>query len=1143
MLKFIRGKDQKPTVDRQKLQKELFAYRKTTQHGFPHKPTAISYDPILSLMAIGTQTGAIKVFGKPGVEFYGQHTSNTTGSTSECTVQLLEWIPGSGRILSLTTANQLVLWEPADSMLVPIKSLSFDGKLKKVSSLCCSSQKDIVWIGTEGGNVYQFDIEKFAIKEPVIYHDVVFELIPPTYKLNPGAIECVRQLPKNPKQLLIVYNRGLCVLWNLDKNTVERSYISPGHGESVGVFISPDGNKFTWYHGDGSFATWDLHSDIPPKSQNYVPYGPDPCKAITRLVKGRREQEDVVVFSGGMPRSAYGDHQCVSVHCGDGTKVAFDFTSRVIDFFVTADPNDRNQLEVLVVLLEEELIAVDLTLKSLQQIKSPYLHSLHASAVTCNHLVSDVTYEVYEKILTAGQFQNVDYSPSEWPIRGGELPEDNDGGSGYEILLTGHEDGSVRFWDCTGVVLTPLLQFKSAVLFGNIDQDLDEHIENLEPEDTSEPPFRKAGLFDPYSDDARFAVKKISFCAKTGVLVVAGTAGHVVTATFDASNNDSQLKVTTINLVSDRDGFVWKGHEALKVRQHHVEDGYTTEEGIHVVSVLQVLPPAAITCVALESEWNLLAAGTAHGLVIFDFSTNQAVLQKCTLNPADLTGDGEQLSRRKSFKKTLRESFRRLRRGRSTRNNPNTPAPTTIETRPIERQVEARPVNDGMGSMVRCLAFSRTYIRDVRNTEPTLWSATNSSTVSVYVLNIPEAQEDTPVDQRKPVTGQLAKEIQLKHRAPVVGIGVVNVGFGQSPHRLVIASEEQFKVFTLPQLKPVTKYKLTANEGARVRRMSFATFSCPAPPENASPTKSNRSDNNISGTAAADQTNSEGDHSTAAPVLHTELGLLCLTNLGDCLVLSLPELKRQLNVAAIRREDINAISSLCFTSSGEALYMLSSSEIQRITLSATKLISPEGLIELDQEVVKSVFDEDDEEEEEEGEDEAVGGAPLPAIPEVKRVIEEKTTFRTIKIPADGSGIENNHHRQSGDGGLTNGYDTSPNKANETITSSIGDITIDSVRDHLNSTTTTLCSTTTEEIVGRISVLSTQTNETKTIANVKDLSALTSRNINDLSDIGNTTESNSSSVVIRSVITSVNSGSTNSEPEKHTTVITRKESQF
>lgn len=146
----------------------------TVQHGFPHKPTALAYDPIDRLMAIGTHSGAIKVFGRPGVEFYGQHLS-ATNNAGECTVQLLEFVAGSGRILSLTTANQLILWEPAGAMLVPIKTVSFDGKLKKVSSICCSAAKDLVWIGTEGGNVYQFDLQHFAIKEPVIYHDVVLE--------------------------------------------------------------------------------------------------------------------------------------------------------------------------------------------------------------------------------------------------------------------------------------------------------------------------------------------------------------------------------------------------------------------------------------------------------------------------------------------------------------------------------------------------------------------------------------------------------------------------------------------------------------------------------------------------------------------------------------------------------------------------------------------------------------------------------------------------------------------------------------------------------------------------------------------------------------------------------------------------------
>lgn len=411
MLKFIRGgKSQQVSVERQKLQKELFAFRKTVQHGFPHKPTAVAFDPEQKLMAIGTQTGALKVFGQPGVEFYGQHTAvnsaagtptSSASSGGDVAVQLLEWVPGSGRVLSLTTANQLTLWEPAGYALVPIKSLPFDGKLKKISSLCCSRANDLVWIGTEGGNVYPFDLQTFTVKEPVIYHDVVLEQVPATYKLNPGAIECVRQVPGQDNHLLIAYNRGLTVLWDLEQSAVVRSFVAPGHGQSVGLHVSPSGEAFTWYHADGSYATWQVDSEDLPENEAYVPYGPDPCKSINRLVRTCRGNDELVIFSGGMPRSAYGDHQSVSVHCADGTKVALDFTSKVIDFFVTVDKqldgdgeaeedSVADQGRVLVVLLEEELVAYDLSQAKLPAIRTPYLHSIHASAVTCNHIVSQV---------------------------------------------------------------------------------------------------------------------------------------------------------------------------------------------------------------------------------------------------------------------------------------------------------------------------------------------------------------------------------------------------------------------------------------------------------------------------------------------------------------------------------------------------------------------------------------------------------------------------------------------------------------------------------------------------------------------------------------------------------------------------------
>lgn len=174
---------------------------------------------------------------------------------------------------------------------------------------------------------------------------------------------------------------------------------------------------------------------------------------------------------------------------------------------------------------------------------------------------------------------------------------------------------------------------------------------------------------------------------------------------------DGPLKITTMNLVSDRDGFIWKGHDQLNVKsQLLTSKSLPIEDGLQVTGILQVLPPGAITCLALQSNWNLVAAGTGHGLVLFDYYNHFPVLHRCTLNPNDLTGAGEALSRRKSFKKTLRESFRRLRKGRSTRNNPGATQTPIAETRPIERQIEARPVDDGMNSLVRCLTFAQTFI-------------------------------------------------------------------------------------------------------------------------------------------------------------------------------------------------------------------------------------------------------------------------------------------------------------------------------------------------------------------------------------------------------------------------------------------------
>ncbi|KAK9303167.1 hypothetical protein QLX08_005108 [Tetragonisca angustula] len=1055
MLKFIRGKGQQPTTERQKLQKDLFAFRKTVQHGFPNKPTALAWDPSLRLMIIGTASGAIKVFGRPGVEFYGQHTIES----GENAVTKIIALPNEGRVVSLCDDNSLHLWEINESSVVETKTLSLEGKLKKISAMCLESSGEHLLLGTEGGNIYLLNLKTFMMPDNIIYQDVVMQNVPDDYKKNPGAVEAIAEQPGHPDNILIGYNRGLMVLWNKATPGAQQlmglfsrtqTFVSTQQLESV-HWVSE--TRFVSSHNDGSYAFWSPGSDSMLEST--TPYGPFPCKAVTKiLIYSTAELGELILFSGGMQRASYGDRHTITV-MAKGKHVVFDFTSKVIDFFTVfpkqqdgKDPPDSP--EALIVLAEEEIVAIDLTDPDWKMMALPYLVSLHASAVTCSQHVSNVPEELWEIIVAAGKAQTEHlYSDKPWPIDGGIiLNQKSENNKSKELLLTGHEDGTVRFWNATDVVLTLLYKFNTSVLFTG------EHLDVLEqPSEDDEnewPPFRKLGTFDPFSDDPRLGVNKVLFCPLSSKLIVAGTAGHVIIASLSAKPKTKQIKPITINIVNDRDGFVWKGHDHLPARTTDISFAI----GFQPQNLIQLYPPAAVTALAIYGEWELFAVGTAHGLAVFDYMRVKPVTVKCTLNPNDLSGAGDTpICRRKSFKKSLRESFRRLRRSQR-RTNATSPTRNTasekkketssiasspsgdlspVELKPVERQVEARPVDDALGSMVRCLYFAKSYIISMQNTTPTLWAGTNNGTVYVFTLAIPADGKRLDED----VNCTLGKEIHLKHRAPVIGITILdgsNVPLPEpfevvqglslgpnviSPHKVVIASEEQFKIFNLPSLKPYCKYKLTAHEGSRVRKTGFAKFTCSMEP---------------AGT-------------------HEETCLLCLTNLGDCLVLSIPELRRQLNAAAIKKEDINGISSLTFTKVGEALYLHSSSELQRISLSANRVTKAHCALNLPPNA-RSFPESNNEETQKqdviesttvETENEATQGSqPAP----VQRIITENGVIGS-------TGGEESPAASTND---VNGEDDRQDL------SSIGDITIDSVKDHL------LNATSSEELHSRLAGL-------------------------------------------------------------------------
>ncbi|XP_043243903.1 lethal(2) giant larvae protein homolog 1-like isoform X3 [Amphibalanus amphitrite] len=999
MFKFMHKKHPVP-AERLRHQKELFRYAKTAQHGFPSKPSALAYDPTLSLMAIGTKSGAINVYGQPGVEFYGQHKN------VESAVRQIIFLPNQGRLVTHCDDNTLHLWEvnfrSGTSVLEEVNSTTMEGKLKTISTCCLEASGEHLLVGTEGGNIYLLNIASFSLTDNIIYQDVVMQNVPDDYKVTPGAVECVRQHPVFPDKILIGYNRGLMVVWDRKQLNAERVGIWDRklvHGEQTyvcnqsleTVCWSRDGAEFMSAHNDGSFIIWNARKLSKPDGP-HAPYGPFPCKSMTRVSWVTTDSGDWVVFSGGMPRASYGDKHTVSVLKRDAQReeekhVAFDFTSAVVDFVLLGGEGTESKEgpHTLLVLAEEELVAVDLSSEGWPTHQLPYLSSLHSSAITTASYVTDCSETAYRRLVAAGERQRQPASQKPWPITGGERV--GEPCSSRDLLLTGHEDGSVCVWAAGDVSLRLIYRLTTSRLFSEEEDDRDRRERELDEEF---PPLRSVGVFDPYSDDPRLAVKRVALCGDSAALVVAGTAGQIVVWRLAEEEKEGyKVQPVLVDLVSEQDSFAWKGHDRLPARPEPL----TLPAGYQPSSVIQLHPPAAVSALSLQDSWGLLAAGTGHGFVLFDFIQNKPVMHKCTLNPHDYAASGESpMTRGKSLKKSLRESFRRLRKGRSQRaagprraspspaggqtpttatDSPAAPQharrglspPVTVsddDVRPVERSVEARSEDPAFSGMIRCLYLATSYLASGQPPMRTLWAGTNSGAIYVYAVHCAAGEKRITT----PVTWQPGKEFRLKHGAPVIDIRIVDAG-GRSvcrapadqaatgPHRVVIASEEQFKVFTLPTMRPYGKFKLTAVEGSRVRRIGYARF-CASPTDDSA---------------------------------YTEWCLMCVTNQGDINVFTLPELRRQMHEESIRREDIlsvraglraasslslplraasagfrrrfrslsgrgrpppgtaslaliRGITSLVFTEHGEALYLASSSLYQRLALSSGVAVRP-----------------------------------------------------------------------------------------------------------------------------------------------------------------------------------------------------------
>ena len=224
---------------------------------------------------------------------------------------------------------------------------------------------------------------------------------------------------------------------------------------------------------------------------------------------------------------------------------------------------------------------------------APYMQSIHSSAITAISQVNKVT----PSLLTSLQGLSSNPRDCKWPVTGGSYESSAVAGE-ETLIITGHEDGSVKFWLNTDNILSYLTTFETKLYFRGEDDEDDFEREPDEDDEEEWPPFKKVGQFDPYSDDPRLAVKKLMFSGLDGTLVVGGTAGQVVVATIKEASETATV-VCRAETVTEKEGFVWKGHKPLEVKSGAIKAG----AGLQPELVLQISPPASVTSLCLSEKW------------------------------------------------------------------------------------------------------------------------------------------------------------------------------------------------------------------------------------------------------------------------------------------------------------------------------------------------------------------------------------------------------------------------------------------------------------------------------------------------------------------------------------------------------------
>uniref|UniRef100_A0AAR2INV5 Lethal giant larvae homologue 2 domain-containing protein n=1 Tax=Pygocentrus nattereri TaxID=42514 RepID=A0AAR2INV5_PYGNA len=618
------------------LQSEHFQLCKTVRHGFPYQPSSMAFDPVQKILAIGTQSGALRLFGRPGVECYCQHESGAA-------VIQLQFLINEGALVSALADDSIHLWNLRQKRPAVLHSLKFNRE--RITFCHLPFQSKWLYVGTERGNIHIVNVESFTLSGYTIMWNKAIEL---SSKAHPGPVVHISDNPMDEGKLIIGFESGIVVLWDLKSKKADYRYT---YDEAIhSVAWHHEGKQFICSHSDGTLTIWNIKSPAKP-AQTITPHGkqpkdgkkPEPCKPILKVeYKTTRAGDPYMILSGGLSYDTVGRRPCLTVMHGKSTAV-LEMDYPIVDFLTLCEtpyPNDFQEPYAVVVLLEKDLVVIDLAQNGYPIFENPYPLTIHESPVTCCEYVADCPVDLIPALYSVGSRQKRQGYSKKVHI------------SYTFVFIHCQKKGKKYFRHFSFLMLQVLYKLKTAKVF--------EKTRSKEEKPNTE-----------IVDEDPFAIQLMSWCPDSRMLCVAGVSAHVIIYRFSKQEITTEvlLEVRLQYELNDLESPEGGGYQTpapptpstspspqtsgpqthhstssnssdgirdnvpcLKVRNSPLKQspGYQVELVVQLVWVSGE-PPQQISSLAINSSYGLVVFGNTNGLAVVDYLQKTVLLNLSTV--------------------------------------------------------------------------------------------------------------------------------------------------------------------------------------------------------------------------------------------------------------------------------------------------------------------------------------------------------------------------------------------------------------------------------------------------------------------------------------------------------------------------------